>query len=131
MSGRPTCEAAPMDPAALRTIAERWLDCFARHDLDSLLALYADDAVHTSPKIRVRHPDTGGVLRGKPALRAWWADAFARIPELGYEERTLTADGDRVFMEYLRRAPGEPDLPVAEVLDCAGGRITASRVYHG
>lgn len=120
-----------MDPADLVAIARRWLDCFARHDLDHLLALYADDAVHTSPKIRVRHPDTGGVLRGKPALRAWWADAFARIPELGYHERSLTADGDRVFMEYVRVAPGDEDLPVAEVLECEGGLIVASRVYHG
>jgi ketosteroid isomerase-like protein len=119
------------DPEALRAIARRWLDCFARHDLEGLLALYADDAVHTSPKIRVRHPETGGVLRGKPALRAWWADAFARIPELGYELRTLTADEHRVFMEYVRHAPGDDDLPVAEVLDVAAGVIVASRVFHG
>jgi ketosteroid isomerase-like protein len=119
------------DPEALRVIARRWLDCFARQDLDGLLALYADDAVHTSPKIRVRHPETGGVLRGKPALRAWWADAFARIPELGYELTTLTADEHRVFMEYLRRAPGDADLPVAEVLEVAAGVIVASRVFHG
>src|SRR5690242_5695522 len=119
------------DPDALRAIARRWLDCFARHDLDGLLALYAEDAVHTSPKIRVRHPDTGGVLRGKAALRAWWADAFARIPGLGYELTGLTADESRVFMEYVRHAPGEPDLPVAEVLDVVGHAIVSSRVYHG
>jgi ketosteroid isomerase-like protein len=119
------------DPEALRAIARRWLDCFARQDLEGLLALYTDDAVHTSPKIRVRHPETGGVLRGKPALRAWWADAFARIPDLSYELQTLTADPERVLMEYLRRAPGEPDLPVAEVLDVTAGVIVASRVFHG
>ena len=118
-------------PEDLIAIARRWLACFAAHDLEGLLALYADDAVHTSPKIRVRHPETGGVLRGKDALRAWWADAFARLPGLSYQERSLTADGARVFMEYLRIAPGEPDLPVAEVLEVAGGRIAASRVYHG
>ncbi len=119
------------EPAALIAMARRWLACFEAADLDSLLALYADDAVHTSPKVRVRHPETGGELRGKPMLRAWWADAFARLPGLGYQERTLTADGERVFMEYVRIAPGEPDLPVAEVLDIADGVIVSSRVYHG
>ena len=118
----------PLDPAE---IARRWLDCFARHDLDGLLALYADDAVHTSPKIRVRHPETGGVLRGKEALRAWWADAFARLPDLGYQLTALTVDRTRVFMEYVRTVPGESDLPVAEVLELEGGLIAASRVYHG
>jgi ketosteroid isomerase-like protein len=119
------------DPAAHRRIAERWLACFAARDLDSLLALYADDAVHTSPKIRTRHPDTGGQLRGKAALRAWWADAFARLPELEYAPTAITADGDRAVMEYVRRVPGEPDLPVAEALDIRDGRIVASRVFHG
>jgi ketosteroid isomerase-like protein len=112
-------------------LARRWLACFERADLDGLLALYAEDAVHTSPKIRARGAGEGGALRGRPALRAWWADAFARLPGLRYEETSLTSDGTRVFMEYLRHAPAEPDLPVAEVLEVRGGLIVASRVYHG
>lgn len=117
------------DPIA---IARAWLACFERADLEALLALYAEDAVHTSPKIRARHPDTGGLLRGKGALRAWWGDAFGRIPGLRYEEKTLTSDGRRVWMEYIRHAPGEPDMFVAEVLEVGDhGLIVASRVYHG
>ena len=120
-----------MTPSDLTAIAERWLACFDARDLDGLLALYADDAVHSSPKIRALHPDTGGVLRGKPALRAWWADAYARLPGLRYVATALTAEGDRVVMEYTRRVPGEPDMPIAEVLEVAGGKIVASRVFHG
>ncbi len=118
------------DPAALRAIAERWLDCFARRDLDGLLALYADDATHTSPKIRARHPDTGGAIRGKTAMRAWWQDAFDRLPSMRYDATAITADARRVYMEYVRRVDGEPDLPVAEVLDIEAGTIVASRVFH-
>ena len=120
-----------MRPDELVALARRWLACFEAKDLEGLLALYAEDARHTSPKIRALHPETGGFLVGKPALRAWWADAFRRLPGLRYEERTLTSDGARVFMEYVRHAPGEPDLHVAEVLEVAGGVIVASRVYHG
>ena len=123
--------SAVASPASLVTIARSWLACFERADLDGLLALYHDDAVHTSPKIRVLHPETGGELRGKPALRAWWQGAFARLPGLRYQERSLTSDGERVFMEYVRHAPGEPDLPVAEVLVVEAGLIVARRVYHG
>ena len=117
--------------AAVRAIGQAWLDCFARRDLDGLLALYADDAVHASPKIRVRHPETGGVLRGKPALRAWWQDSFDRLPSMRYEPTALTADDRRVFMEYVRHVEGEAPYPVAEVLEVEGGTIVASRVFHG
>jgi heme-degrading monooxygenase HmoA/ketosteroid isomerase-like protein len=119
------------DPAKLRAIAEQWLACFERRDLDALLALYADDATHTSPKIRVRHPETGGLLRGKAAMRAWWADAFERLPSMTYVPVSITADVSRVYYEYIRRVDGEPDLPVCEVLDVRDGLIVASRVFHG
>jgi heme-degrading monooxygenase HmoA/ketosteroid isomerase-like protein len=115
----------------LRAVARRWLDCFARRDLDGLLALYADDATHTSPKIRTRHPETGGQLRGKPAMRAWWQDSFDRLPSMRYEPTALTADGHRVLMEYVRHVDGEAPYPVAEVLECEAGMIVASRVFHG
>jgi len=115
----------------LRTIATRWLDCFARRDLDGLLALYADDATHTSPKIRTRHPEGAGQLRGKAAMRAWWQDSFDRLPSMRYEPTALTADARRVVMEYVRHVDGEPDMPIAEVLEIEGGRIVRSRVFHG
>ena len=112
-------------------IARAWLRAFNGRDLEGLLALYDDAAVHTSPKLRVKRPETLGQVRGKQALRDWWQDAFDRLPGLKYEELSLTADGARVWMEYLRKAPGESDMPVAEVLEVARGKIVASRVYHG
>jgi heme-degrading monooxygenase HmoA/ketosteroid isomerase-like protein len=119
------------DPSQLRTIAEKWLACFERRDLDGLLALYADDATHTSPKIRVRHPETGGLLRGKDAMRVWWADSFARLPSMSYVPVSITADRDRVYYEYIRKVDGEADMPVCEELDVRAGLIIASRVFHG
>ena len=126
-----TWTQADRDPARLVEIARRWLACFEHRDLDGLLALYADDATHASPKIRMRHPETGGVLRGKAAMRAWWQDSFDRLPTMRYEPTALTADRERVFMEYVRKVGGEPDLLVAEVLEVRAGLIAASRVFHG
>jgi 8-oxo-dGTP pyrophosphatase MutT (NUDIX family)/ketosteroid isomerase-like protein len=115
----------------LVALARRWLHAFNARDLEGLLALYADDAEHTSPKLRARHPETEGRVRGKAALRAWWADAMERLPALRYEELHLTASGERVFMEYDRVNPGEASFVVAEVLVVRGGVIVASAVYHG
>jgi steroid delta-isomerase-like uncharacterized protein len=112
-------------------IARAWLDAFNAHDVDALVALYADDCMHTSPKIRALHPDSGGQLRGKAALAAWWRDANRRLPNLRYEATAIVADGERAIIEYLRHAPGEAALPVAEAFDVRGGTIVASRVYHG
>ena len=113
----------------LIALARTWLSCFAARDVDALVALYSEEATHTSPKLRAHRGV--GQLQGRAALRAWWADAFERLPELRYVETTLTAGEDRVFMEYVRKVPGEPDLLVAEVLEVRDGLITASRVYHG
>ncbi|MCB0766125.1 MAG: nuclear transport factor 2 family protein [Flavobacteriales bacterium] len=117
--------------AANKSIALRWFAAFNAHDLEALLALYADDAEHFSPKLKLRHPETNGLITGKEALRSWWRDAFERLPSLNYEVVKLTADEEQVFMEYIRHVSGEEDLRVGEVLEVRDGLIVASRVYHG
>lgn len=112
-------------------IAQRWFAAFNTHDLEALLVLYADDAKHFSPKLKLRRPETCGWVRGKDALRDWWRDAFDRLPTLRYEVLELTVDYARVFMEYIRHVEGEEDLRVGEVLEIKEGMIVASRVYHG
>jgi hypothetical protein len=112
-------------------IAEQWFAAFNEHDLEAILCLYDDNAIHYSPKLKIRQPETGGYVKGKEALRAWWKDSFERIPTLQYLPQKYTAGSDRVFMEYIRKADGDPDMLVAEVLEVAGGVIVASRVYHG
>ena len=95
-----------------------------------LLSLYAEDAAHYSPKLKARHPETNGLIKGKRALRAWWTDAFTRLPNLHYKILHLMTNDSRVFMEYIRQTPGEEDLRVGEVLVIENGKIIASRVYH-
>ena len=62
---------------------------------------------------------------------AWWRDSNARLPGLRYELTAITASAERVFIEYVRHAPGQPASPVAEAFDARDGLIVASRVYHG
>jgi limonene-1,2-epoxide hydrolase len=112
-------------------IARSWLAAFNAHDVDGLVALYAPDGTHTSPKIRALSPQTGGRLVGREALAQWWRDANRRLPGLRYELTALTADDERVLIEYIRHAPAEAPMPVAEVFEVSGAQIRASRVYHG
>lgn len=112
-------------------VAFKWFAAFNDHNLENLLALYHENARHYSPKLKLRHPKTNGLIVGKPALRAWWQDAFKRLPELHYKMTALTANDERVFMEYIRQVPGEEDMSVAEVLEIEEGKIISSKVYHG
>lgn len=114
-----------------RQIANSWMDAFNSHDLNKLLNLYADDAIHFSPKLLERKPETGGLIKGKQALHDWWQDAFHRLPSLNYKPTNFIVQQDSVFMEYLRTVDGEKDLRVGEVLEMKEGKIVASRVYHG
>lgn len=113
-----------------KEIAIKWFTAFNEHNLENLLSLYSDSAEHFSPKLKIRQPETNGLIKGKQALREWWQDAFDRLPTLNYEVRKLTADEEQVFMEYIRHVKGEEDLRVGEVLEIKNGKIVASRVYH-
>lgn len=120
-----------MQAQEIEAIANNWLDSFNTHDLEKLLSLYHDNAQHYSPKLKLHKPETKGLIVGKNALRDWWQDAFDRLPTLHYSLTNLTANADRVFMEYIRKVNGEPDMLVAEVLEIKEALIVASRVYHG
>ena len=63
-------------------------------------------------------------------MRAWWQDAFERLPQLHYKVLNIIANDDYVFMEYIRQTPNESDMQVGEVLVIAHQKIIASRVYH-
>lgn len=113
------------------SMAHKWFAAFNEHNLDSLLSLYDEDAEHFSPKLKIRKPETNGLVKGKKALHDWWESAFESIPTLHYRVTSLTANSDRVFMEYVRSVKDEADMLVAEVLDIKDGKIVFSRVYHG
>lgn len=115
----------------LDSIAFKWFEAFNEHNLEKLLSLYDDKAEHYSPKLKIKHPETNGLISGKEALRVWWQDAFERLPSLRYEVKSLTSNEYRVFMEYIRKVEGETDMMVAELLQIEDEKIIFSKVYHG
>lgn len=120
-----------MNSEDLKNIAKLWFKAFNEHNLESLLSLYDDNAEHFSPKLKIREPQTNGLIQGKDALRNWWKDCFERLPTLHYEVQKLTADSEQVFMEYIRKVEGEEDMKIGEVLEIKNSKIIFSRVYHG
>jgi limonene-1,2-epoxide hydrolase len=113
------------------SIAHKWFEAFNNHNLEQLLSLYDEDAEHFSPKLKIKQPETNGLVKGKTSLHKWWQQAFTDLPTLHYKVTSLTANENRVFMEYIRSVTNENDILVAEVLEIKDKKIVFSRVYHG
>ena len=62
------------------TFAQTWIAAWNSHDLERILAHYAEDIIFASP-IAARMVGTG-VIEGKAALRRYWAQALAHYPDL-------------------------------------------------
>jgi hypothetical protein len=87
--------------------AKAWLAAWNAHDLDAVLALFHDDAVFTSPLAARVVPESGGVLRGKDALRAYWSAALAQVPEPHFELTALHAGVDSLLIGFRMNGSAE------------------------
>ncbi|HWJ83968.1 MAG TPA: nuclear transport factor 2 family protein, partial [Cellulomonas sp.] len=69
------------DPAAF---AAAWEAAWNAHDVEAVLQHFHDDVVFTSPVAARVLPGSGGVLRGKDALREYWTLGLSLIPDLHF-----------------------------------------------
>jgi hypothetical protein len=65
--------------------AKEWIDAWNSHDLDRILSHYVDDFEMSSPLIIERKIDSSGVLRGKSAIREYWAIGLEAVPAIKFE----------------------------------------------
>jgi hypothetical protein len=65
--------------------AKEWIDAWNSHDLDRILSHYVDDFEMSSPLIIERKIDPSGVLRGKSAIREYWAIGLEAVPPIKFE----------------------------------------------
>jgi ketosteroid isomerase-like protein len=70
---------------------------FDTHDLDAIMAHFADDAVFESP----RGTEAFGTrIQGKAAVRQAFAARFSGIPDVRYQQDEHFVDGDRGASEW-------------------------------
>ena len=75
---------ATADPHAF---AADWIAAWNSHDLDRILAHYADGIVFLSPVAHARLGD--GRVVGRDALRAYWSGGLAAQPGLKFEQEAV------------------------------------------
>jgi hypothetical protein len=109
-----------MDQSTAVEFARRWVAAWNSHEVDAVLAHFTDDVVFTSPVAGQLVPETGGVLRGKAALRAYWSAALARVPDLHFEVVGAYAGVEHLVINYRNHVGGL----VCELLRFDGSLVT-------
>ena len=89
-----------MDKAFAEPFAADWVAAWNAHDLDRILAHYADDFEMTSPVIVQIAGEPSGTLRGKQAVGAYWRNALQLIPDLQFELISLLVGVGSITLYY-------------------------------
>jgi ketosteroid isomerase-like protein len=84
--------------------ARSWIDAWNAHDLDAVLAHFADDVTFSSPLIATLMGEPSATVHGKAALRAYWEEGLRRIPDLRFELVAVHAGVDIVTISYRNQA---------------------------
>ena len=94
------------EAADLAALGRKWIAAWNSHDLERVLALYAEDSEMTSDKIPALGFDPSGTLRGKPKLRAYWGKALELLPDLQFTliDSYVSPDSLVVFYQNERGA---------------------------
>lgn len=91
----------------VREVVEAFFDAFNRHDVDALMALYAEDAVN--------HQMPTAPLRGREAIRKSFEDGFAAIPDMGCRVINVISESEWGAAEWegwgTHRPPDAPPRP--------------------
>ena len=90
----------PHDAARLAALGRDWIAAWNSHDLERVLALYAEDSEMTSDKIQALGLDGSGTLRGKAMLRKYWTRAFELLPNLHFDLIDVYVSPDSIVVFY-------------------------------
>ena len=77
-----------------RVFVDRLVDATNRHDLDGLVACFAEDYENQTPV----HPARG--FRGRAQVRRNWEEIFAFVPDIRAEVMASAIDGDTAWTEW-------------------------------
>ena len=80
--------------------AQEWVNAWNSHDLDRILSHYAEDFQMTSPFIVTMMNEPTGTIIGKENVRAYWANALERLPDLHFDLIEVLASVNSLTIYY-------------------------------
>ena len=91
----------------LTALGREWIAAWNAHDLDRVLAHYADDFEMSSKHIAGFGFDASGTLRGKDKVREYWAFALAKVPDLHFKLIDVYTSPDSLVVFYENERGGK------------------------
>ena len=95
-----------IDTQFANAFAQEWIEAWNSHDLERILSHYTDDFEMASPLIVQRMGEPSGRLKGKAAVRPYWAQGLAADPPLRFELLQVLTGVDSIVL-YYRNARGQ------------------------
>lgn len=89
-----------MKKELLEKFALEWVEVWNSHDLDKIMAHYADDFEMNSPLIKQVMNIESGKIKGKDNVRAYWKKALAMNPRLHFELIKVYSGANSVVIHY-------------------------------
>ncbi len=105
------------------SVVDRLVDAMNRHDLDDLVACFAEDMTGDWPA----HPARSHV--GADNVRRNWEMILARFPDIHVSITASAVSGDEHWGEWHYLRPGAPDMKGVIVIGVRDDRIARSRFY--
>jgi ketosteroid isomerase-like protein len=88
------------------SFVDRLVDATNRHDLDGLVACFAEEYENQTPV----HPARG--FRGRGQVRRNWEEIFAFVPDIRAEVVASAIDGDTAWTEWDMRGTRRDGTPL-------------------
>ena len=116
--------------AELEHHAQAWIHAWNRHDLDAVIAPFADDAVFVSP--RAESVTGNATVHGRAALQNYWAKALAAVPDLRFELESAVCDepSQTLLVHYVSRAGGRT-VRACELMRFRDGLQVYGEAFYG
>jgi hypothetical protein len=116
-----------IEPQRALSFAREWIAAWNSHDLERILSHYTEDFEMASPLIIERLGEPSGVLKGKTAIRSYWARGLAAKPPLRFELVGVFAGVRSITIHY--RSVGRRDA--AEVLQFTdAGQVERAAAHY-
>ena len=106
--------------------ATDWIEAWNARDVERVLRRYAENVTFTSPTAARVVPESGGRIRGKAALRAYWTRALENHRDLRFELLTVYEGVDTLVLNYR----DQQGRLVNEVLTFQDGLVVNGHATH-